>query len=49
MKQISCFIPYIYKEQADQTIRALEAEIDVHDVNKVEASLFHTQTIKDTP
>lgn len=47
MKQISCFIPYIHKEQADQTIRALEAETDVHDVNKVEASPFRTQTIKE--
>ena len=47
MKQISCFIPYASKEQADKTIRALEAETEVHDVNRVETSLFRTQTIKE--
>lgn len=47
MKQISCFIPYASKEQADKTIRALEAETEVHDVNRVETSLFRTQTIRE--
>lgn len=47
MKQISCFIPYASKEQADKTIRALEVETEVHDVNRVETSLFRTQTIRE--